>query len=177
MYPESRSACTREVPQLPRSRTATRVSNLPTHRISALAMLARARAREPTRAPPWMNSRRRLERDACVVYIRGHACLRSRRGRSHRAHQRIAWWRTVNARTADHPPLFRYCANHVLLEGLLHSIISGAYFPFDISARVIAGASVSKVKWRRQDYTPNLATENPNDTKSMPEICSRVSDR
>jgi len=44
MYSESRSACTREV-SLPRSRAATRVSNLPTHRIS-LAMRVRARASE-----------------------------------------------------------------------------------------------------------------------------------
>lgn len=79
-------------------------------------------------APPWMNSRRRLERDSCVVYVHAHVCACSKQAcRATDEHSR--WWRTVNAERDDYPLLFRYRTNHFLLEEFT-SDYSARFFHF-----------------------------------------------
>lgn len=90
---ECRSACTRQVP-LPRSRTATRVSNLPTHRVSARDASACERANASSALNEFSSSPRakRVRRPhTCArgVYACLRACLATFSTQTRRAHKRI----------------------------------------------------------------------------------------
>lgn len=55
----------------------------------------------------------------------------------------------------------------ILSRELLHSIIFDAYFPFDISARVIAGADIKGEMPAPRKYTPGPHNGKSNDTRRV----------
>lgn len=122
-------------------------------------------------APPWMNSRRRLKRDSCVVYMHMcvhtcvcvFICVRARMQARRATDKHSRWWRIVNAERGDYPLCYFVIAQITFYWRNLYSIIPCVFhFPFELF-----------VKRRYQRWsagvkdTPTLQQRKSNNTREV----------